>query len=87
MTMNFKPSLCRMVIVGVDPVNNNGADVAPAVITRVWNQREDGAWTINVKVLNDSPVTEWKTSVVLFDTEEQARQYGITGACFWPPRS
>jgi hypothetical protein len=84
--MNFKPSLCRMVIAIVDPANNNGADVAPAVITRVWGQQPDGAWTVNVQVFNDSPVSEWKTSIVLFDTEEQAREHG-THAAFWPPRS
>lgn len=80
------PSLCRIVLAGVTPETNNGADVCPAVITRVWGERPGGGWTVNVKTLNDGLACEWKTSVVLFDTEDEARAYGITGACFWPLR-
>lgn len=80
-----KPSLARMVIAQADPATNNGADVCPAVITRVWGERPDGGWTVNVRTLNDGPDVGWKTSVVLFETEEQAREYGIDG-CWWPPR-
>lgn len=81
-----KPSPARMVMMGIAEHENNGADVCPAVVTRVWGQRPDGGWTVNVRCLPDSTETPWKTSVVLFETEEQARQYGIAGACFWPPR-
>jgi len=77
-----KPSKGRIVFVGVSATENNGEDIAPAVITRVWNDS-----MVNVKALLDSPVEKWKTSVTLFETEEQAREYGILGACFWPPRT
>ena len=81
----MQPSLARLVIAQTDPKYNNGADVAPAVVTRVWGERPQGGWTINVKVLRDALSEEWKTSVVLFDTEDEARAYG-PGGCWWPPR-
>lgn len=79
------PSLTRMVIAQADPAFNNGADVCPAVITRVFGERPSGGWTVNVRLLMDGPTVDWKTSLVLFDTEEQAREYG-KGGCWWPPR-
>lgn len=80
--MELKPAVCRIVMVGVNAAGNNGTDVAPAIITRVWSND-----MVNVKVLNDGPACEWKTSVRLFDTEEQAREHGILNACYWPPRA
>lgn len=80
-----KPSIARIVIALVDPIGNNGADVCPATITRVWSEQADGAWTVNLKTIKDGNVDEWKTSVSLFETEEQARERG-GHACFWPPR-
>jgi subtilisin-like proprotein convertase family protein len=82
----MKPTLGRVVIAQTDANYNNGSDLAPAVITRVWGERPEGGWTVNVKVLRDALSEEWKTSVVLFDIEEQAREYGL-GGCFWPSRS
>ena len=82
----MQPTIGRVVIAQTNANFNNGANVAPAVITRVWGERPEGGWTINVKVLRDALSEEWKTSVVLFDTEEQAREYGL-GGCFWPPRA
>lgn len=79
-----KPSLARMVLALVDPIGNNGADVCPAVITRVWGEHPDGGWTVNIKTVKDGNVDEWLTSVRLVDTEEQAGETGR--ACFWPPR-
>jgi subtilisin-like proprotein convertase family protein len=81
-----KPSKGRIVIAQVSTEGNNGADTCPAVVTRVWGERPDGSWTINVKALKDGPVDEWKTSVILFETEQDARAYGL-GSCFWPPRA
>lgn len=72
-----KPSLARMVIVSVDPAKNNGSDEAPAIITRVWNDT-----LVNVKVLNDSPNNEWKTSVTLHAEKPENAQH----AAWWPPR-
>jgi hypothetical protein len=81
------PSLGRVVIVLVEPTMNNGSDVASASITRVWSKHPDGdRWTINAKVTLDSSGGDlWKTSIGLFDTEEQARANGPHSA-FWPPR-
>jgi hypothetical protein len=81
-----KPSLARSVIALVDPAGNNGADVCPAVITRVWGECANGSWTINLKTIKDGNVDEWLTSRSLFETEAQARESGAHGACFWPPR-
>lgn len=81
-----KPSLARMVIAGVLPTANNGSDVCPAVVTRVWSERPDGSWLVNIKLLNDGPSNEWRTSIYLFETEAEARAHGITVSCFWPPR-
>jgi hypothetical protein len=75
------PSKGRIVLALVVPEANNGDDTAPAVITRVWNDR-----LVNVKVLGDSMNNEWKTSISLFDTEEEAREKSFGHACFWPPR-
>ena len=74
----MKPSLGRIVLAPVDPAQNNGADVAPAVITRVWSDE-----IVNVRVLLDSDAVLWKTSVALCADEEAAK--GLH-AVYWPPR-
>lgn len=73
------PSVGRIVIVKVDPKRNNGADVAPAVITRVWAPD-----LVNLKVLKDAEQDAWMTSVKLLDTAEDAA--GQVHVCYWPPR-
>lgn len=85
------PALGRVVHVFVDPAHNNGSDVAPAVITRVWNEQG-----VNLKVLLDNPDNIWLTSVTLCDDRESAEQvksYRVAdngdrypAAAFWPPR-
>ena len=60
-----KPTLGRIVLVPADPAVNNGADVAPAVITRVWNDE-----VVNVRVLLDSDAVQWRTSVKYVDSFE-----------------
>lgn len=85
------PALGRIVHVFVDPARNNGSDVAPAVITRVWNEHG-----VNLKVLLDSPDNIWLTSVALCDDREDAEKVTsyrladngdrIPAAAFWPPR-
>ena len=84
----MKPTIGRIVIVPVDPARNNGADVAPAVITRVWNDT-----CINVRVLLDGPDTEWKTSLKLcpdadtmWDTHTSTDASRPPHAAYWPPR-
>ncbi|WP_432010183.1 hypothetical protein [Streptomyces cucumeris] len=81
----MQPTVGRVVIALVNPITNNGADVAPAVITRVWDEHTGGGWTVNYKVLLDQNGNRWVTSARLFDSEEQARVHdGV--AAFWPPR-
>ena len=53
------PEVGDIVIVPVDPAENNGASEAPAVVTRVWS-----ATTINARVLHDSEAIRWQTSLV-----------------------
>lgn len=43
------PSVGRIVLVPIEPEMNNGATVAPAIITRVWSDT-----TVNLRVLTDS---------------------------------
>ena len=76
------PTIGRIVLVPMDPATNNGADVAPAVITRVWNEN-----TINVQILADAPGCAWRTSLTHADSldglgDEPNRLYRWT----WPPR-
>jgi hypothetical protein len=72
----MKPSIGRIICVFADPRWNNGADFAPAIITRVWN--EDTPVTVNVRVLHDGPPErpanrlDWLTSIPLYDTREDA---------------
>lgn len=82
-----KPSLGRIVLVPALGIANNGAEQAPAVITRVWSQTADGAWTVNLRVLADSAeVPQWRTSVLLYDTQELADAASSTFVAWWPPR-
>ena len=90
-----KPSLGRVVIALVDPATNNGADEAPAIITRVWSDT-----IVNARVLLDGDQTPWKTSISLHPDREAvdaarskvAEDSGIAlsavrmHAAFWPPR-
>lgn len=66
-----KPSVGRIVHVTVDPRHNNGADVAPAVITRVWSDT-----CVNLRVLHDGPSAapegrqDWLTSWSVHESRE-----------------
>jgi len=78
-----RPSIGRIVLVPMDPSLNNGADVAPAVICRVWNDT-----TVNVRVLGDGPGTEWRTSLT-YAPELGAPDLAAANAMYgwtWPPR-
>ena len=90
----------RIVHVFADPAQNNGADVAPAMITRAWSDE-----CVNIRVLRDGPPApeEWQTSVSLHATREDAeaahaqvaenfRAMGseppaVPYRAFWPPRA
>lgn len=85
----MKPSIRQIVIVSVAPEMNNGADRAPAIITRVWGAHPGGGWTINARVLCDSQNTLWLTSLRLFATEDEALAAMAPGAshfAYWSPR-
>lgn len=80
------PSVGRVVLVQGVQANANGATVAPALITRVWN---DGM--INCTVLPDASAPVPATSVRLFDTEAdataaQAESGHPFTVAYWPPR-
>lgn len=72
-----KPSMGRIVIVPMDPNRNNGADEAPAIITRAWPDD-----LINVKVIGDSDAVEWRTSVKLHEEKPESGGH----VAWWPPR-
>lgn len=79
------PSLGRIVLVGAEPMLNNGSDVAPAVITRVWNDT-----CVNVRVLLDGHTQpEWRTSVYLFADKDTADAHPAVPVmkAYWPPRA
>jgi hypothetical protein len=73
----MKPSVGRIVLVPMDPTTNNGADVAPAVVTRVWSDT-----CINVRVLADSENLLWRTSVTHVESLDGAAPHNWA----WPPR-
>lgn len=52
------PEVGDVVLVPVDPAENNGAAEAPAVVTRVWS-----ASTVNVRVLHDGDAVTWRGSL------------------------
>jgi hypothetical protein len=79
----------------VDPARNNGADVAPAIITRVWSDT-----SINVRVLRDAlGELDWRAFIPLWPSRSDMEAHHAaliadgrmptgtrpTGA-FWPPQ-
>lgn len=93
------PTIGRVVHVLVEPYatgggqDNNGADVAPAILTRVWSEQSDH-WVVDYRILRDNAdVPEWKTSAALFSAEAAARLSDEAASAsgqgmhaFWPPR-
>lgn len=78
-------SLARSVLVIGKVAHHNGADVAPAVITRVWS-----ADMVNVTLFPDGYAPRHATSVTVYADEQAARQ-ACEGdehkvAAYWPPR-
>ncbi len=67
----------------------NGTDEAPALITRVWSETEDGATTVNATVFPDTGSPVNVTSVKLWPDEAAARAslaHSTTTALYWPER-
>lgn len=53
------------------PESNNGVEVVPAIIVRVWGT------AVNLKVFNDASFDTWKTSVMYSEKKEP-------GTWHWP---
>jgi hypothetical protein len=84
-----KPSLGRIVLAVGGSARSNGADVAPAIITRVWSEHPAGGWTVNLTVLPDFGQPVLASSAVLYEDEQTAREhlpYESSIAAYWPPR-
>lgn len=92
------PTVGRIVLVTVDPNRNNGNEVAPGIITRVWSDN-----MVNIRVfLDGSFESPAHTSVSLYqDRDELDRAHEIKRAemakagydpvppligAYWPPR-
>lgn len=83
-----KPSPARIVLAVGAKAQSNGTDTAPAIITRVWSEKDD-VWLVNATVLPDATDPVVATSVYLYADEEAARgslQNEYTTALYWPPR-
>lgn len=78
-----QPSVGRIVLVPMPPEMNNGADVAPAIITRVWSDS-----TVNLRVLADSENVLWRTSSTYAPDLDAipADDPGRMSRWSWPPR-
>lgn len=74
------PSIGRIVITNVHATGNNGATIAPAIITRVYESAT--GWLVNLRVFLDGEQIFWKTSVKLGDAPVPSDLY----ACWYPPR-
>ncbi|MCH5677823.1 hypothetical protein [Streptomyces gilvus] len=74
-----KPSVGRIVHVPVDPATNNGAAIAPGIITRVWSES-----IVNVRVLHDSDAISWRTSAIYRDSFDDIE--GAPAVWSWPER-
>lgn len=83
--MKAIPTIGRIVIVRMAPGFNNGSTEAPAMVSRVFGESEDGSWTVNVRVFADSGDVPWQTSVKLWPTEADVPE-GAVRAAWWPPR-
>ncbi|MFE3853450.1 hypothetical protein ACFXPN_20220 [Streptomyces griseorubiginosus] len=62
-TGTLEPSVGDIVLVPMNPADNNGATEGPAIITRVWSKT-----TVNVRVLADSHNIDWRTSLTHVDS-------------------
>jgi hypothetical protein len=86
----MEPSVGRIVTAVGAAALSNGAVDAPAVITRVFSQREDGSWCVNATVFPDATtLIRNVTSVALFDDAEVAMAAcgnDSMTALHWPTR-
>ena len=82
------PTQGRIVTAKGGRAVSNGCDTAPAVITRVWSQRENGAWLVNVTLFPDATDPRTVTSVYLYETEADIPEglHQSTTSLYWPAR-
>lgn len=87
------PTIGRIIIVKNGAARSNGADRAPAIITRVWGHddtRNGGPQAVNATAMLDMAGPQHFSSVMLFDTEAEGDAYyapaGNSVFAFWPPR-
>lgn len=88
------PSLGRFLHVLVAPSINNGSDVAPAVVTRIYPRTPGQPPLVNLRVFLDADSAqgaEWATSRYVHQSEVAARAaadgeswVGISSHAFWP---
>lgn len=71
---SLEPDVGDVVLVAMDPDENNGAAAAPAVVTRVWSPT-----TINVRFLADGPSIGWRTSLTFVEELPEADGYSGGG--------
>jgi hypothetical protein len=83
------PSVGRIILVLVDPTKNNGSEIAPAIITRVWSETPNG-WCVNYKIFYDGVTIPGYASSAYLVADEQAARENETAMrgtrAFWPPR-
>lgn len=79
-----QPSVSDPVIVVGRPAESNGADAAAGVVTRVWHEREDGSWLVNLTVFPDNNAPVSATSIPLYPTADAARAQLPSTAAYLP---
>lgn len=88
----MKASLGRVIVVK-GAVSSNGAEVHPAIINRVWSDKDpdDAVVLVNVTIFPDCGAPVSMGSVRLFNTPEKAEaQLALQGYSmavgYWPER-
>jgi hypothetical protein len=91
-------SIGRIVIARTDPYKNNGAELCPAIITRVWNDvaGDQPHTVVNLKLFHDGDTdVSTVTSARLFADEQALKAWEAAqhpdftagaGVAYWPPR-
>lgn len=84
----MKPSIGRVIIVKGHQAASNGADRAPAIITRVWGDGDTsiGPVMVNATAFCDLGRLKLLGSINLYDSEADV-PVGADVAAFWPPRA
>lgn len=85
----MKASIGRIIIVRGGSAASNGADRAPAIITRLWSEDTDtrnGPVLVNATAFSDLATPQLIGSVKLYDTEADAPADDGSAVAFWPER-